>query len=110
MKASTTLRRLDQFFGSRHRASGDFGAQILGQLGRSIACSRLRMASAPIMAVKLSLPYSSWALLELVFGQELTLFQRRQARLDDEHSSRNKDASRSLSVMSSIRPMRLAVT
>ncbi len=42
------------------------------------------MASAPIMAVKLSSPYSSWARSVLLLRQELTLLQRGEARLDDD--------------------------
>jgi hypothetical protein len=62
MKASMIFRRLASFFclmsevGGRH-----LDAQVVGFFGRSMPLSISRIASAPIMAVKLSSPYSSCA-------------------------------------------------
>jgi hypothetical protein len=59
MKASMTLRRLASFFGFNSSLLQQFPAQLFSSRSRSIDIRISRIASAPIMAVKASSPYSS---------------------------------------------------
>ena len=51
-----------------------------------------RIASAPIIAVKLSWPYSSMRAQVVVLGEELTVLERRQARIEHDVGLEVEDA------------------
>ena len=85
MKASTTFSRLTSFFCfSPPLELGDLGAQFIAQLFQVDRRQQLADGFGADLGGEAVIAVFVLGLVELVFRQELTLLERRQARLDDD--------------------------
>ena len=106
--ASTTFRRFANFFGfSSVVASAISTRNSSRNFSRSISSSMTRTASAPMPATNVSSPYSSWASKYSSSDKSCPFFSGDRSGSSTMKCSKYNTRSRSFSVMSSNRPMRL---